>query len=134
MRPVRQEENVYSFMLPPGTTSVRIVSRTARPSDIIGPFVDDRRELGVAIGTISLITAHQKQSVFTHLETEKPDGWYPENGERSIAWTNGNAFLPLEERAFPHQILLLSLTVLAAGPYLFEENTHTTPDMQKQSA
>ncbi|MFS8371711.1 Hint domain-containing protein [Acetobacter indonesiensis] len=134
VRPVRQEENVYSFMLPPGTTSVRIVSRTARPSDIIGPFVDDRRELGVAIGTISLVTANKKQSVLTHLASEKPDGWYPENGERSIAWTNGNAFLPLEERAFPHQILLLSLTVLAAGPYLFEENTHTNPDMKKQSA
>lgn len=134
VRPVRQEENVYSFMLPPGTTSVRIVSRTARPTDVIGPFVDDRRELGVAIGTISLITANKKQLVLTHLASEKPDGWYSENGERSIAWTNGNAFLPLEERAFPHQILLLSLTVLAAGPYLFEENTHTNPDMKKQSA
>ncbi|MFC3954219.1 hypothetical protein ACFOTE_00005, partial [Gluconobacter wancherniae] len=78
--------------------------------------------------------ANKKQLVLTHLASEKPDGWYSENGERSIAWTNGNAFLPLEERAFPHQILLLSLTVLAAGPYLFEENTHTNPDMKKQSA
>ena len=49
VRPMRKTADQYSFMLPPDTQSVRIVSRASRPSDVIGPFVDDRHRMGVAV-------------------------------------------------------------------------------------
>ena len=52
IRPMRKTAHHYSFMLPPNTESVRIVSRSSRPSDVIGPFVDDRRYMGVAVADV----------------------------------------------------------------------------------
>ncbi|WP_086653746.1 Hint domain-containing protein [Acetobacter malorum] len=123
IRPVSHQGAQYRFMLPPGVSSVRIVSHASRPSDAIGPFVDDRRALGVAIAGIQLITVDQKHSLTAHLQTEQPSGWYgAEAGEAAPVWTNGNALLPLPalER---NAMSMLSLEVLAAGPYLLADQT-----------
>ncbi|WP_250698527.1 Hint domain-containing protein, partial [Acetobacter pasteurianus] len=74
VRPVRHEGQHYSFMLPANTQSVRIVSRASRPADVIGPFVDDRRQMGVAVADVHFITAKKLYPITAHLQAEKPEG------------------------------------------------------------
>ncbi|OUI93077.1 hypothetical protein HK13_08360 [Acetobacter indonesiensis] len=116
--PMRHEGARYSFMLPPDITAVRLVSRAARPSDVIGPFVDDRRQLGVAVSDIRLVAGRKLTLIKTHLDAQKPEGWY-DAGQEDLAWTNGNAFLPLGKMQ-KGTMGLLSIDVLAAGPYIAE--------------
>ncbi|MBF0860691.1 hypothetical protein [Gluconobacter kanchanaburiensis] len=42
------------FSLPDGVRDVRIVSRTSRPRDMVSPFINDPRELGVLVRDITL--------------------------------------------------------------------------------
>jgi hypothetical protein len=77
--------------IPAGAGSVRIVSRTARPSDA-RPWLDDRRSLGVSVSAIAL------DGVAVDLDGAAiRDGWYAaeRNGERTWRWTGGDAVLAL---------------------------------------
>ncbi|WP_082783814.1 Hint domain-containing protein [Acetobacter malorum] len=76
IRSMRHKGQQYSFMLPPETKSVRLVSRASRPADVIGPFVDDRRSMGVAVADVHLLCAKQTNDITSHLQAEKPEGWY----------------------------------------------------------
>ncbi len=117
IRPVRCTNQHYSFMLPPGTHSVQIVSRASRPADVIGPFVDDRRQLGVAVADIQLVTARKRATPITaHLLPNKPAGWH-NMGWAECAWTNGNATLPLGAHTEHNEIAMLSITLQATGSY-----------------
>ncbi|WP_215755327.1 Hint domain-containing protein [Acetobacter sp. P5B1] len=120
IRPAHRNGAEYRFMLPPGVTSVRIVSRASRPSDVVGPYVDDRRMLGVAIADVQLITAQKKHSVSTHQQAEKLEGWYA--ADTAPVWTNGNAHLTLPALA-QNAMSMLSLDVCAAGPYPLADQT-----------
>ncbi|MCP9319098.1 Hint domain-containing protein [Acetobacter persici] len=119
VRPMRKAAHEYSFMLPPSTQSVRIVSRASRPSDVIGPFVDDRRSMGVAVADVRLLCAKKPFEITSHLQTEKPEGWH-ETDWTDCAWTNGNAELPLGEYLAHGEMGILSITVRAAGPYIVD--------------
>ncbi|MCC6105474.1 Hint domain-containing protein [Acetobacter sp.] len=127
IRPVRHTGQTYSFMLPPATRSVRIVSRASRPADVIGPFVDDRRHLGVAVGAISCLTAKKMHALTAHFQENKPAGWHreAEAGTPECVWTNGNAVLPLGDLLANDAMALLSLTIHAAGPYRVEPAVQT---------
>ncbi|GCD57194.1 hypothetical protein NBRC3222_2531 [Acetobacter pasteurianus NBRC 3222] len=117
IHPMRVLGDKYSFMLPSGTKSVRIVSRSSSPADVIGPFVDDRRYMGVAITDIHLLSAMQQHDITAHLKSEKPEGWH-DTDWADCAWTNGDAMLPLDKQLIDGQIGILTITVRAAGPYL----------------
>lgn len=114
--PFKKSENIYSFMLPAGVESVRVVSRSSRPSDVIGPFVDDRRQMGVAVGKIHFGSVWVSQQVQEHLAPSKPEGWH-DMGLQDCAWTDGNAFLPLHN-IVTGKMGILSLEIRAAGPYV----------------
>ncbi|AOW47885.1 Hint domain-containing protein [Acetobacter ascendens] len=114
--PFKKSENTYSFMLPAGVESVRVVSRSSRPSDAIGPFVDDRRQMGVAVGKIHFGSIRVSQQVMEHLSPSKPEGWH-DMGWQDCAWTDGNAFLPLHN-IVTSKMGILSLEIRAAGPYV----------------
>lgn len=118
VRAARKQGDLVTFMLPVGVESVRIVSRTSRPSDVIGPFVDDRRDLGVLVGDVSLFDGAAFQNLTYHLDQADLDGWAAVEAS-ACRWTNGNALLPLgtSENA---NLRLLTLKVLAAGPYLLK--------------
>lgn len=116
VRPMRKAAHHYSFMLPPGTQSVRIVSRTSRPADVTGPFVDDRRSMGVAVADILLFCAKSQHDISAHRQAVKPAGWYPSEGAQCV-WTNGDAELPLGDYLTEGKMGILSLQILAAGPY-----------------
>ncbi|MFT9064276.1 MAG: Hint domain-containing protein [Acetobacter persici] len=117
VRPMRKAAHHYSFMLPPGTQSVRIVSRTSRPADVTGPFVDDRRSMGVAVADIHLFCAKSQHDISAHRQAVKPAGWYPSEGAQCV-WTNGDAELPLGDYLTEGKMGILSLQILAAGPYI----------------
>lgn len=121
VRPARCDEGKYSFILPPTTSCVRVVSRTSRPIDAIGPFIDDRRNLGVSVGAITLLTTKGTQDIFAQYQTEQPEGWYVDNEGSQVVWTNGNAMLPLGKAPLRNEMRMLSLTIEAAGPYLLTE-------------
>lgn len=117
IRPVRRDGQRYNFMLPANMASVRIVSRASRPADVIGPFVDDRRQMGVAIGNITFVTAARQENIAVHLAETKPEGWHADVNQHDIAWTTGNAVLPLPNLT-EGTMGLLSLNILSAGPYI----------------
>ncbi|WP_231502846.1 Hint domain-containing protein [Gluconobacter thailandicus] len=104
------------FMIPDGVNSVQVVSNNSRPSDAIGPFVDDRRMLGVLVSDISFFDSGVTKNISTHLSDDTLSGWH-DREHASMRWTNGNALLPLGER-MPGSIGLLALKIEAAGPYV----------------
>ncbi|KAA8395473.1 hypothetical protein FKW22_08490 [Acetobacter sp. DmW_125124] len=106
-------------MIPDGVESVRIVSNASRPCDVIGPFVDDRRHLGVLVGTVTLFESNRTRTLTDHLHDTKLSGWNNVE-EGTMRWTSGNALLPLGERA-PGTLALMAIEVRAAGPYVLDE-------------
>ncbi|WP_215763948.1 Hint domain-containing protein [Gluconobacter sp. P1D12_c] len=116
IQPLRTVDNRVMFMIPSDVSSVRIVSNSSRPSDAIGPFVDDRRMLGVLIGDVSFFDSGVTVNIKTHLTKENLSGWHSVE-HIPMRWTNGNAYLPLGAR-LPGGIGLLAIKVEAAGPYV----------------
>lgn len=117
IRQAREADGMALFMIPSNVRSVRIVSRASRPADTIGPYVDDRRFLGVLVGQVVLQDGNLRREIDTHLTNAPLRGWsVPEGRQR---WTTGDAVLPLGERA-PNAIAMLGLQILAAGPYVVE--------------
>ncbi|GAN61623.1 hypothetical protein ACI01nite_27420 [Acetobacter cibinongensis] len=119
IRPARQNNGRVMFMIPAGVESVRIVSNASRPCDVIGPFVDDRRSLGVLVGEITLFESNRKHALTDHLHDTQLSGWNNVE-EGTMRWTSGNAQLPLGKRT-PGTIGLMAIEVRAAGPYVLDE-------------
>nr|WP_212377659.1 Hint domain-containing protein [Acetobacter persici]MBS0964478.1 Hint domain-containing protein [Acetobacter persici] len=119
IRPARQNNGRVMFMIPSGVESVRIVSNASRPSDVIGPFIDDRRSLGVLVGTVTLFESNRTRTLTNHLYDAQLPGWNNVE-EGTMRWTSGNALLPLGERA-PGALALMAIEVRAAGPYVLNE-------------
>ncbi|MDT3375923.1 Hint domain-containing protein [Labrys neptuniae] len=117
IRQAREADGMALFMIPSNVRSVRIVSRASRPADTIGPYVDDRRFLGVLVGAVTLQDGNVRREIDTHLTTRTLRGWSVPEGSRR--WTDGDAVLPLGERA-PNAIAMLGLQIVAAGPYVVE--------------
>jgi autotransporter passenger strand-loop-strand repeat protein len=113
IRPMRVANGRYSFFVPANTSRLRLLSRTARPSETVGPFLDDRRALGVLVGEVAAYHRRERVVSNLHLTTPELEGWFAqEDGPRR--WTNGNAVLPVSLGAEP---MLLEIEVVWAGPY-----------------
>jgi len=104
------------FMIPGNVQNVQIISNVSRPRDTIGPFVDDRRSLGVLIGKITLFDSGKSRHLTTHLENEMLAGWSNKEA-MGLRWTTGNAALALGKRD-PAAIGLLAIQLVAGGPYI----------------
>ncbi|EHH69025.1 Hint domain-containing protein [Gluconobacter morbifer] len=121
IRKIREAGGAAIFMIPPGVTEVSIVSRTSRPSDTIGPFVDDRRHLGVLVGAIRFFDADVTHTLKRYLTDETLRGWNNvEDG--TCRWTDGYGRLPLPPRR-PDAIGMLSIQIRAGGPYRMDDET-----------
>lgn len=115
LRRLGEKNGVVTVEVPANVSQVRIVSRTSRPADVVGPFVDDRRQLGVLVGNVTLQDGPVRRAVQSHLNGQAA-GWHAE--ERADArWTNGQAILDLGNRA-PGVKGLMTVQIAAAGPYL----------------
>ncbi|GBQ79950.1 hypothetical protein AA14337_1583 [Acetobacter malorum DSM 14337] len=121
LRCMRTVRGKALFMVPGQVQAVRLVSRTSRPCDVQGPFVDDRRALGVCVGEMVLQVAGAGLPVTAHQTEADLSGW-AEAEEGPGRWTMGDAYLPLPSRA-SESFGMLSVQILGAGPYLVPDTT-----------
>ncbi|OAJ66846.1 Hint domain-containing protein [Gluconobacter cerinus] len=122
IRPLRRANDRVTFMIPANVATVRLVSRTSRPSDTIGPFVDDRRDLGVLVGDVSLFASRQTISLTAHLSLSHLSGWHGLESSR-YRWTDGDAALSLQSgNIVSREPSILSIQVVSGGPYLVEDH------------
>lgn len=120
IRKIRKQDGMASFMLPAGITQVRLVSRASRPCDVEGPFVDDRRMLGVLIGDVMMQEGNlPARSITQPTQNSTLPGWHAAepNGAR---WTDGYALLEVPS-TLPHAVRVVTVKILSAGPYLCED-------------
>ncbi|EHH67659.1 hypothetical protein GMO_21120 [Gluconobacter morbifer G707] len=120
LRAIRTANDRIMFMVPPHVSGVYLVSRASRPSDAVGPFVDDRRRMGVLVGEITFFDAGQTSALQEHLTGVSVKGWHGREQGMSCRWTDGRAFVDLGERR-PDSFGMLAVQVLAAGPYVLTE-------------
>jgi len=126
--PIRLNQRWAVFSLPAGQNAVQIVSRHARPCDTYGPYLDDRRDLGVRVGEVTLFGSDITRPVTAHLDNDAVAGWYDEGAGAKSRWTNGRALLSLGE-ALGTQALL-TIEVLETALYLQDYSTGTVASEQ----
>ncbi|MDI2090827.1 Hint domain-containing protein [Commensalibacter oyaizuii] len=106
--------NIFFFQVDENIDCVNILSNADRPCDVIGPYVDDRRRLGVLIGKITVITPKRVHDIKIHIQHDILSGWH--SIESCLyRWTDGNALLPFEEKIHGKKIIMIE--VVAGGPY-----------------
>ncbi|MGI4796106.1 MAG: Hint domain-containing protein, partial [Janthinobacterium lividum] len=105
----------YAFVVPASTRALRLVSNASRPSGTIGPFVDDRRELGVLVGRIGFYDGPRRILLDAHLADAVLPGWHGKEENVACRWTNGDALLPVYLSGTKDQEVFLDIEVLAAG-------------------
>jgi hypothetical protein len=112
IRPLAAKDNRVSFMVPADVRSVRLVSRFTCPSALT-PWVDDPRDLGVAIRSVTL----RDQTGESVMDADHPAlrvGWHaPELGPDGMPWrwTEGDAVLPIKASgAYSLEIVLCGST------------------------
>jgi hypothetical protein len=95
IEPVSQSDGRYVFNLPARRGTVRLLSRTAVPSEL-RPWVEDRRRLGVMVAALTLRTANDVQAIALN-DPDLRDGWWDleRNDAATWRWTDGDATLPL---------------------------------------
>ena len=86
---------------------------------MIGPFVDDRRYLGVAVSSIRFMSSKTQNQITTYLDDAGLDGWHETNGQSESVWTNGSALLPLSEQT-EGKMGMLIITALPAENYIVD--------------
>ena len=110
----RRSRGRHVFVLPPGTRGLAITSRVFVPSRVEGPFVDDRRRLGVAVRDARLWTG-------LHTRTLPVDpaagGWHAAEPGAQAVWTDGAGRLELDPSGLA---TVLELELVLAGRYLLE--------------
>ena len=101
LEPVSVAGRRYSFRVPDGTASLRLVSRSAIAGEVLAESTD-RRRLGVAVRGLMLDgVAFGSESLC--------EGWHARVPGRDHRWTAGNAALPLARR--------IDFTVIALERY-----------------
>ena len=116
LRPSLVEAGCFGFVVPARAGALRLVSRAARPADTVGPFVDDRRRLGVLVGRITAGVGRRAVGLDGHLHDPLLSGWHPREADAPGRWTDGDAILPAL-RGNDDRPVLLSVEILSAGPF-----------------
>lgn len=99
-----------SFRVPANIDTLKIVSSAARPYDMVGVHIEDRRRLGLLVGNITIYEASSSSSQRSHLENRYVHGWSSyETG--MCRWTVGEADLKLQ-RNEPAGEAVLAIEVL----------------------
>lgn len=96
--PVRKRGRFLYFPIPDEAGSALwLCSNVSQPSEVEGPFVDDRRYLGRLIGMISLWEGGREIALTDHLTSDHLPGWFKREAG-PYRWTNGHAVLRLPKR------------------------------------
>lgn len=111
--PSRQSGGYVIFTLPTPVRSLRLLSRANRPCDVKGPYIDDRRTLGVLIRDVLLFDASRTRKVTDHLVPPEPTSGWMADETPGQGWTDGDAALHLNTEG-PST---LALEIIGGGPY-----------------
>ncbi|QCE33400.1 hypothetical protein FAI41_07310 [Acetobacteraceae bacterium] len=115
--PLNKRGNQYFFQLPTGFKGGYLVSKKFRPSESVGPWMDDRRQLGVLVGKMTVAFGQEFRPVTTHHHAANMQGWDVVESS-PCRWTKGLAELPSlgseEELKFGASLIV---EILAGGPY-----------------
>lgn len=125
-QPIRQNDNQYVFHLCEKFDWLNLVSNSSRPCDVIGPFLDDRRELGISVGNIHLYQGDQVVVFDEHLREENLAGWHAAESDKH-RWTTGSAMLDLKS-SHSSDISVIAIEIKAGGPYLERNYITNIPD------
>lgn len=123
IRPISNFNGKYVFSLPTeNMKSVYLVSRVSRLSDVIGPFEDNRHELGVLVKNIQLVDSKsiyniQISNLTEHLTQQNLLGWHALENTTS-RWTKGKALLNLPKN---HSQQLM-IDICCDRAYLLDQN------------
>ncbi len=93
--PITADGDTLVFVVPPATRSLRLVSRSARPTDA-EPWLEDQRLLGVRLSRITAcVGGHSLDLPLDHPDLW--DGWWDveRDGTAMRRWTKGDAVLTL---------------------------------------
>ncbi|UYH52135.1 Hint domain-containing protein [Candidatus Kirkpatrickella diaphorinae] len=123
--PIRHHGRTLLFNVKTLQGLISIRSPAARPCDVIGPFIDDRRNLGVLIGEITIIFPDRVEAMTRHLSEPNLFGWHGVEAGQAMRWTAGQAVLPMEE-LLDGQARILAIEIKAFGPYVAEEDVVST--------
>lgn len=112
--PLRSVSNGwYVFSLPTGHSRFYLTSRVTRPCDARGPYIDDRRLLGVLVGEIILEKPTGHIEMVDHLINERLQGWSSIENHPS-RWTSGRAEIILGNET-DAQDNVLAIKILSTG-------------------
>ncbi|WP_025822675.1 Hint domain-containing protein [Asaia astilbis] len=111
--PTRISDARYVFTVPGDAEIVYLCSQSAKPSEQIGPFVDDRRELGVLVGDVNLFSPQGSTAIDVRYFLKHARGWHAVKPEQR-RWTNGRGVLPIGASSGSR---VLSVQILAAGSH-----------------
>ncbi|GBR55530.1 outer membrane protein [Neokomagataea thailandica NBRC 106555] len=124
LEPIRTSNGHHVFIITSDVRSVRILSRASRPCDVMGPYWDDRRLLGVAISAAHIFEWNRKTHITSYQTLDTLEGWHTLEADTTTRWTSGNAVLPLE-RNHPEEQAILSLKI-QPGTYLIDDAERPT--------
>ncbi|MDI2090813.1 Hint domain-containing protein [Commensalibacter oyaizuii] len=118
LQPVDIKGNVYSFYVPANVSVVAMHSKAAVPSEVVGPFLDDRRMLGVLVAKISVFG----ERTLTILPSDMSglSGWHDAELNRSDRWTKGLATLPEVISEMSNKVKLVKIELTATAEYFVD--------------
>ncbi len=114
LRARRSRGGRHLFVLPAGSRRAILRSRSFVPADIEGPFVDDRRRLGVCVRSATLWTG---RGTALPLAAEGLPGWHQAERPGGGCWTDGAGEFALP--ALP-QATVLEIELLGAACFALE--------------
>ncbi|NVN06262.1 Hint domain-containing protein [Asaia spathodeae] len=115
LQKLRHSGSTHIFGVPAGVQTLWLESRVAMPSETIGSFVDDRRLLGVLVGSMTLFGRAGKRALSMHHQPSALAGWH-DCESVLYRWTAGRALIDLEG-GDPHGESILAIEIVDAGPY-----------------
>ncbi|GBQ14239.1 Hint domain-containing protein [Swaminathania salitolerans] len=119
IKALRRVGNQIIFPLDASVRRASLETATSRPCDRIGPFVDDRRALGLLVGDITLYGACSTSPVMIDFMGEDLKGWHPVE-RADMRWTKGRAEIALPESLPETLTALPSILAIRVVPLMEE--------------
>ncbi|WP_040364436.1 hypothetical protein, partial [Commensalibacter intestini] len=106
------------FYVPANVCVVAMHSKAALPSEVVGPFLDDRRVLGVLVAKISVFG----DRAFEVLPADMTglSGWHVAELNRTDRWTKGLAILPEAISEVSNKVKLIKVELTATSEYFVD--------------
>ncbi|GBR45908.1 Hint domain-containing protein [Neokomagataea thailandica] len=117
---VRINGKHHIFHVPAGTHNIWLMSNASAPSITVGPFIDDRRTLGVLIGEVTLFEKDCTKKIQDHLHVSNLNGWHGIESSNN-RWTSGQSLLPISHTKTTSNSVL-SIELISSTIYVKIDN------------